>query len=94
MDTLNLPIGVTAPRKRGHIDMVPAVRMREEFHFLAQYYAWMARKNVPPSGNNPLTGMPWISWNRTVWRLGRASYLALARECYAIARQFGPTPLP
>ncbi|MCU0505708.1 MAG: hypothetical protein MUE82_08045 [Chloroflexi bacterium] len=85
---------LTFPRKRADLYTVPMVASRERYHFLAAYYAWCARKGFPPGARDPLTGRDWSRLDPASRRLGRAAYIALAREAYAIARSYGPSPLP
>lgn len=84
----------TRPRTRDDVSPVGWTAAREEWHFMAGYYAWNARKGFAPGARDPRTGQPWKAHDRAARRLGRAAYLALAREAYAIAREYGPTPLP
>jgi hypothetical protein len=71
---------------------------RESWASLAAYYGWAARHTSPflkPAGVSPLTGEAWANFDwPAAARLERASYIAKAREAYAIARSFGPVPLP
>lgn len=85
---------LTIARTRDDTGPVGWVADRERWHFLAAYYAWSARKGWPPGGNDPMTGLRWKDHDRQARRLGRAAYIALAREAYAIARTYGPSPLP
>jgi len=59
----------------------------------ATYFAWSARKGYAYS-RDPLTGRPFPDHDLAARRLGRVAYIALAREAFAIARSFGPLPLP
>ena len=87
----------TRPRtSRDDTAPVPMTAERERWHFLATYYAWLARRNATPGARDPLTGRAWPDYGSTnnARRLGRAAHLAMAREAYAIARALGPDPLP
>jgi hypothetical protein len=69
-------------------------QQRREWSERASYYAWMARRSETPRVD-PLTGERWSSiTTAAARRLGRAMYIALAREAFAVARTFGPVPLP
>jgi hypothetical protein len=61
----------------------------------ADYYVWAARRHSKPCGADPVSGQPWETFtyhHSTARILGRASYAAMARECYRLARLF-PNPL-
>ena len=66
---------------------------RASFEALAAYYCWSARKGFA-TGKDPRTGRPWPLMSQVGKRLGRASFMALAREALAISREMGPYPLP
>lgn len=66
---------------------------RAEWWRRAEYFAWSARKGWAPA-RDPLTGSPYPDHDPYARLLGRAVHLAAAREAYAIARSFGPLPLP
>jgi len=67
---------------------------RAELFFLAEYYGWAARKASTPTGNNPLTGQPWPKYEKWVRDIDRAQSIAAAKVVYAMARAYGPVPLP
>ena len=86
---------LTVRRTRGHSGIVPLVVSRERYHFLASYYRWCAMRPWPTlPGNDPIRGDKPNGRDPLTARMARAAYIALAREALAIARTFGPTPLP
>lgn len=95
-DLANLP-RTTRPRSRDDREPVGLTASRERYAFLASYYRWCASRPWPYlPGNDPLTGRPARDRQHSVpeQRMARAAYIALAREALAIARTFGPSPLP
>jgi hypothetical protein len=66
-------------------------RERAQMYARADYYVWAARRRDAPTGNDPITGQPLISWKQFDRALGAASYAAMARVSYAAARSF-PVP--
>ena len=67
-------------------------RERAQMYSRAEYYAWAARRSSAPSGNDPISGRSFEGWRQLDKALGRASYAAMARVCFAAARTF-PHPL-
>lgn len=69
---------------------------RASLYFLADYYAWSARKGWA-NGNSPIDGRPWDKHygrdGELGRRIGRVQDIASARLVYAIARAY-PNPLP
>jgi hypothetical protein len=91
---LNLPRTSRVRTTREDLAPITSSAERSRWSFLGEYYAWSARHWNVPAGNDPLTGRPWNRYDARAQRLSRAADIAMARECYAIARTFGPMPLP
>lgn len=68
-------------------------RCRARMYFLAEFYAWSARKPTQPAGNHPLTGQRWRSFDPLGLELARAENAAAARVAYRRARHYRQ-PLP
>jgi hypothetical protein len=84
-------------RLRTRADDIPLhwTTERERYHFLASYYRWCAARPWPTlPGNDPIRGDKPNGHDPLTARMARAAYIALAREALAIARTFGPSPLP
>lgn len=69
-------------------------RDRARAYFLAEFYAWSARKPTVPAGGHPLTGQRWRSFDRVGMAIARAENMAAARVAYRVARESFPNPLP
>jgi hypothetical protein len=70
-------------------------RRRSELYFLAEFYAWSARRASAPCGNNPLNGLAWPKAGpdgQLARALAKAESIALARVCFKLARAM-PNPL-
>ena len=72
-------------------------RERAQLYAAAEYYAWSARRQHYPCGNDPSTGLEWGKFGGPLQRIGRdigrAENTAAARVAYAAARRY-PSPLP
>lgn len=61
-------------------------RLRARAYFLAEFYAWSARKPTVPAGGHPLTGEPWRRFDPVGMAIARAENIAAARVAFGHAR--------
>lgn len=62
-------------------------RRRASLYFLAEFYAWSARRPETPVGNDPRDGRQWPRFDRLGMAIARAENTAAARVTYAAARR-------